>query len=74
LFGEGPSRILLSLGEESWQALSGLASAAVIPLKICGRVTSGEVRVVYNDKQILSMGGSDLFRVWDGALESWMVS
>jgi phosphoribosylformylglycinamidine synthase len=71
LFGEGPSRILLSVAPECATPLLELAEKERVPTTICGRVTDGILRVVYNEGEILSMSAADLFDPWDQTMESW---
>ena len=71
LFGEGPSRVLVTVAEEALDLLLTLAGERGIPAKMCGRVTSGSIRVVYNDAELLSMKGDEVSCAWDRALERW---
>jgi len=73
LFGEGPSRVVLSAPEQNLQKLLDRAREMGVLLRPCGRVTSlKEVRVVYNDADILSVQVAAIFETWDRALESWL--
>jgi phosphoribosylformylglycinamidine synthase len=72
LFGEGPSRILLSVLPEKTEELLDLANEEGIPLRRCGRVTPGNMRFVYNGVEIVSMNDGEIFARWDQALESWL--
>jgi phosphoribosylformylglycinamidine (FGAM) synthase-like enzyme len=71
LFGEGPSRILLSVAPEHAKPLLEMAGKSGVPAEICGRVTDGALRVVYNGSEVLSMRAADLFDPWDQTMESW---
>jgi phosphoribosylformylglycinamidine synthase len=71
LFGEGPSRILLSVAPEHAMLLLELAEKERVPAAACGQVTDEALRVVYNGSEILSMRAADLFDPWDQTMESW---
>ena len=51
LFGEGPSRVIVSVSSGTLGSVLEHARAETVPLAVCGRVTSGWVRVVYNSRQ-----------------------
>jgi phosphoribosylformylglycinamidine synthase len=68
LFGEGPSRILISASEENAALLHTLARQQGVPLLSCGRVVKGSVRIMYNGSEILSMAMQEAFDRWDEAL------
>jgi phosphoribosylformylglycinamidine synthase subunit PurL len=70
-FGEGPSRVLLSVTEEALDPLVSLANEQGILIKTCGRVTSGSIRVVYNGVELLSTKSAEVSCAWDRALERW---
>jgi hypothetical protein len=71
LFGEGPSRVLLSVTEAALDPLVRLANLRGILIKTCGRVTSGSIRVVYNGAELLSTESDEVSCAWDRALEKW---
>ena len=71
LFGEGPSRILLSVAPENAGRILESAQEEHLPAATCGQVAEQTLRVVYNDGDILSMRVADLFNPWDQAMESW---
>jgi phosphoribosylformylglycinamidine (FGAM) synthase-like enzyme len=68
LFGEGPSRILITASEENALSLHHLARQQGVPLMSCGRVVRGSIRVMYNGSEILSMPTQEVFDCWDEAL------
>ena len=72
LFGEGPSRILMTASEENAVSLHSLARQQGIPLMSCGRVVRSSIRIMYNGAEILSMPMEEVFDCWDGALASWI--
>jgi phosphoribosylformylglycinamidine synthase II len=69
LFGEGPSRILVSVSTDKTSALLEQAQAQNVTAALCGRVTCSTVRVVYNDAELLAMHIEDIFQAWDQSLE-----
>jgi phosphoribosylformylglycinamidine (FGAM) synthase-like enzyme len=69
LFGEGPSRVVISVSEETLTAILNEAKARRVPLEIIGRVAAGDVRVVYNGEELLSATIDEIFAAWDRALE-----
>jgi len=71
LFGEGPSRILLSAGEDNWRKLQESARKEGVPLRICGQVIPEVVRVMYNGALLISESLAELFNIWDQTLEGW---
>jgi phosphoribosylformylglycinamidine synthase II len=60
LFGEGPSRILITASEENALSLHHLARQQ--------GVVRGSIRVMYNGSEILSMPTQEVFDCWDEAL------
>jgi phosphoribosylformylglycinamidine synthase len=71
LFGEGPSRILLTVTEDCLNQIEGMAQAAGVPLRVVGRVVPDTLRVLYNGEEVVSMPIAELFDAWHGAFESW---
>ena len=69
LFGEGPSRVIVSVSSGTLGPVLEHARAETVPLAVCGRVTSGWVRVAYNGREILSMAVDEVFSAWDRSLE-----
>lgn len=72
LFGEGPSRILLSISPGHREALGCLAEEMDVPVKLVGRVTAGPVRVVYNGAALISTDIARIHRAWDRGLQRWL--
>src|SRR5206468_2152825 len=70
LFGEGPSRILLSVLPKKAEELLDLANEEGIPLLRCGKVTPADLRVVYNGGEVVSVNIGGMFDRWDQALEN----
>jgi len=72
LFGEGPSRVLVSVRQGDVAALDAMAREAGVPALRLGTVAAGEVRVRYNGDVLVSMPTTVLFDAWKQALESSM--
>jgi phosphoribosylformylglycinamidine synthase len=71
LFGEGPSRILVSVPAEKATRILDWAQEERIPAGACGQVTDASLRVVYNKEELLSMLSAEVFDPWDREMESW---
>ncbi len=71
LFGEGPSRVVLSVEPEDAERILDSAAQEALPAVNCGQVTNEKLRVVYNGLEILSMRAAELFAPWDQTMESW---
>jgi len=72
LFGEGPSRILITVSPGDLHEVMASAGERKVPLRTCGQATSGTIRVVYNDRVIVQENRTVLFEAWDRALEWWV--
>jgi len=64
LFGEAPSRIVVSLAPEAWDALAALAGAAAVPLTRLGTVGGSRLHI----GGLLDRSVDDLRRAWRGGL------
>jgi phosphoribosylformylglycinamidine synthase len=69
LFGEGPSRIVASASIAHLGRLTEAAREAEVPVIPWGKVTEGQMRIMYNDQCLLSMQNREAFDVWDRALQ-----
>ena len=67
LFGEGPSRILISVRDENVARLSDLAGEASVPVQVIGKV-SGDVLSIASDGATWSISLPELRRARDGCL------
>jgi phosphoribosylformylglycinamidine synthase II len=70
LFGEGPSRILVSVPEDCLDRIRQMAAGAEVPFRVCGRVMPEACRVLYNERELLAASVTELFEAWNRALES----
>jgi len=68
LFGETPSRVVVSFKEESRARLEEIAAAAGAPFHVLGRVGGNRLRVVADGRQLLSQEVAELERHWREAL------
>lgn len=70
LFGESPSRILLSVRPEHVDALKQIAASYGVPCTEIGRTGGSRVQVYLNGSRIIDCGTEELLRVWDSALDT----
>ncbi|HEX8685999.1 MAG TPA: AIR synthase-related protein, partial [Pyrinomonadaceae bacterium] len=70
LFGETPSRVLVSFDESQRTRLERIAAQAGAPLKVVGRVGGARLRVKAAGAEQVSQEVSELEALWRGALGS----
>ncbi|MDT5293259.1 MAG: phosphoribosylformylglycinamidine synthase subunit PurL [Acidobacteriota bacterium] len=68
LFGETPSRIVVSFDESQRTRLERIAAQAGAPLKVIGRVGGARLRINANGAERISQDVSELEALWRGAL------
>jgi phosphoribosylformylglycinamidine synthase len=68
LFGESPSRILVSAKTEHLTSLEGLAAKHDVPFQVLGEVTPGKLIV----QGVLELSLDKLDRTWRGSIPGWM--
>lgn len=68
LFGESPSRIIVSLKKDNLIALEKIAGKYFVPCYVLGKVGAGNLVVRYKEKDIISLALGKLNRVWRGAI------
>ena len=68
LFGESPSRIILSFPPSSLALVEDLAARANCPIAILGHVGGDRLRISCGDKEVISAAVSELENVWRGSL------
>jgi phosphoribosylformylglycinamidine synthase subunit PurL len=66
LFGETPSRIVISFGAENEEAIRNIVERH--PMTVLGRVGGDAIRISVNGKPQISASVSDLEKAWSGAL------
>ena len=75
LFGEAPSRVLVSLAPESVARLQELAVEHGVPMRVIGTVTEVAVlRVAAAERTWLEVSVDDLYPAWAGTLAETMES
>jgi phosphoribosylformylglycinamidine synthase subunit PurL len=68
LFGETPSRVLVSFEESQRTRLERIAAQAGAPLKVIGRVGGGRLRITVGGAEQVSQAVSELEAVWRDSL------
>ena len=72
LFGEGPSRVLISVNRDRLDGILMKARNESVSVKAVGEVTSGPVQVFCDGSEILSLDTKEILATWDGAMDRWM--
>ncbi len=72
LFGEAPSRVVVSLPEEKLPALADLARGHGVPIERVGRVGGDRLVVTVNGRALVDESTADLESVWREALPCLM--
>ncbi len=73
LFGETPSRVIVSLAHEQVERLEALAASKHVPVRPLGTVTSEpQLVIAAGDSTWLRADLGDLYRTWAGALSAAM--
>ncbi len=70
LFGESPSRILLSVRPENVDALKQIAASYGVPCTEIGQTGGNRVQVYLNGSRIIDYSTEELLRVWGSALDT----
>ena len=68
LFGETPSRVLVSFEESQRTRLERIAAQAGAPLKVIGRVGGARLRITASGAERVSQPGSELEALWRDSL------
>ena len=69
LFGESPSRIVISFAAENLEKILTIAGAYACPFAVIGTVGGANLRIKRNDSEIVSALVAGLEDVWKSALE-----
>jgi len=69
LFGESPSRIVISLAAENLEKVQAVAEANDCPLVVIGKVGGEDLNIKTNDSEIISASIAKLEDVWKNSLE-----
>ncbi len=68
LFGEAPSRIVLSVGSESIAALDAIAARHGVPCVRLGAVGSARLRITDGQTALIDLPVQDLSDIWRGSI------
>jgi phosphoribosylformylglycinamidine synthase len=68
LFGETPSRVVVSFDESQRTRLERIAAQAGAPLKVIGRVGGARLQIKVGGEQLINQSVAELERLWRGAL------
>ncbi|HLM54552.1 MAG TPA: phosphoribosylformylglycinamidine synthase subunit PurL [Pyrinomonadaceae bacterium] len=68
LFGETPSRVVVSFGEAARPRLEEIAAQAGAPFRVVGRVAGSRLRVVAGGGELVNQEVAELERLWRDAL------
>jgi phosphoribosylformylglycinamidine synthase len=69
LFGETPSRIIISFAAESIEKIRGVVEANDCPFEVIGRVGGTNLKIIINESEIISDPIIQLEDVWANSLE-----
>jgi phosphoribosylformylglycinamidine synthase len=69
LFGETPSRIVISFAAEKLSEIEAIAKENDCPFQVIGKVAREDFRVRINEKEVISASISDLENAWKTSLE-----
>jgi phosphoribosylformylglycinamidine synthase len=70
LFGEAPSRIVVSLSKDNLEALEKIAEKQAIPYQILGSVAADKFTIEYKDKTVIDLPLTKLSDAWRNAIPS----
>jgi phosphoribosylformylglycinamidine synthase len=70
LFGEAPSRIVVSLKKDNLNALEEIAKRHSVSCQILGGVSAGKLTVQYKEKSIIDLSLTELSDTWRKAIPS----
>jgi phosphoribosylformylglycinamidine synthase len=68
LFGETPSRVVVSFDESQRTRFERIAAQAGAPLKVIGRVGGARLQIKVGGEQLINQPVAELERLWRGAL------
>lgn len=72
LFGEGPSRIIVTFAEENRESVERIAAKFDCPVSVIGTVGGESLEIGVNGKMAVSSKVSALQSAWSGSLESFL--
>ena len=68
LFGEAPSRIILTIYEHDLEAFASLARTHRVPWKVIGKVQARDFQLVLDGQEIMHVPTGDMERAWESGL------
>jgi phosphoribosylformylglycinamidine synthase subunit PurL len=71
LFGESPTRAVLSAAPEHVPAILGRAAEARVPARLIGRTGGNQVRISVDGRLAIALSVDDAERTWSSAIEHW---
>ncbi|MCS6873614.1 MAG: phosphoribosylformylglycinamidine synthase subunit PurL [Pyrinomonadaceae bacterium] len=72
LFGESPSRIIISFAEENLQKVEETARNFNCPFQIIGKVKGNKLKINVGMKQVISVEIDEIENLWKNALEGYL--
>ena len=72
LFGEAPSRILVSLSPGEWPRFERIVREWAVPVTVLGRVGGDRLRVRVGERVAVDLGADALADAFSGSLERWL--
>jgi phosphoribosylformylglycinamidine synthase len=69
LFGESPSRIVISFSAEKLNEIEAVAKENGCPLAVVGKVAGADLKIKVNDLEVVSAPIAELENVWQTSLE-----
>jgi len=70
LFGESPSRIVISFKAEDLERVSAIASETDCPFEVIGTVGGEDLKIKLNESEIVSASIAELENAWKNSLEN----
>jgi phosphoribosylformylglycinamidine synthase len=69
LFGESPSRIVISFSAEKLDEVERLIGENDCPFQIIGKVSGDDLKIKFNDAELVSASVAELENAWKTSLE-----
>ncbi len=72
LFGESPSRIVVSFSAEKREEIEAIAEKNACPFTVVGKVAGAGLKITANDSQVVSASIDELENAWKNSLQKQM--
>ncbi len=72
LFGEAPSRILVSLSPGEWPRFERIVREWAVPVTVLGRAGGERLRIRVGERVAVDVGGDAMAEAFYGSLERWL--